>query len=104
GCAGGIHLADELGNRHVDSVPVEADATVREPKHRLVRRECPPTGVLVVRGPGMRNDVVRAVRNRPRPEWVVWRTELDEIDLFDVCVGVAPLPADERNTVNGLEI
>src|SRR5439155_12085989 len=50
------------------------------------------------------DDVVRAVRNRPRAERIIRRAELDEVDLGHLGIRVAPLSADERGARGGLEI
>jgi hypothetical protein len=49
-------------------------------------------------------NVVGAVGDRPRPERILRRAQLDELDLLDPAVGVAPLPADESDALVGLEV
>ena len=52
----------------------------------------------------MRQDVERAVRHGARPERVLVTAELDEVDLVDVRIGVAPLSVDEGHPVLGLQV
>src|SRR5207253_7684244 len=61
-------------------------------------------GVVEVRRLGVRDDVVRAVRDRPRPERILGRPELHELDLLDAAVAVAPLAADDGDAVVSLQV
>ena len=104
--AGGVELADPLGNGDRDPVPVEAHAPVREPAHRVLGREPPPARVVEVACVRARSDVVGAVGDVAGPERVrgAGTGELDEVGLLDTRVGVAPLPADERAARGGLQV
>ena len=48
--------------------------------------------------------VVRPVRDGAGAEGIVRRAELDELDLLDARVGVAPAAPDEGDSVLGLQI
>jgi hypothetical protein len=52
----------------------------------------------------VRQDVERPVRTVARPEGVGVRADLDEVDLLDTGIAVAPLGADRGGTLVGLQI
>ena len=63
-----------------------------------------PPGVVEVGGLGVRDDVVGPVRRQARAEGIVGVTDLDEVDLLDARVGVAPLPLDQLDARVGLQV
>ena len=65
-----------------------------------------PTRVVVVDALRVRHDVVGAVGGVAGAERVggIGPADLDEVDLVDVGVGVAPLGADERGAGVGLQV
>ena len=91
-----VELADPLGEGDVDRVPVEADAAVREAKLRLARRQLTPVAVA--------DDVVGPVRDGAGAERILRRAELDELDLLDPGIGIAPAAADEGDSLVGLQV
>ena len=102
--AGGVEIAGSLGDRHGDPVPVEAHAAVREPEHRLLGSERAPVGVVELEPFRVRDDGVRAIRDRARPEGVLRRAELDEVDLLDTAVRIPPLTAHEGGSLRCLQV
>src|SRR3712207_7384537 len=70
----------------------------------MIRR--PPRSTLFPYTTLFRSDVERAVRGVARAERVraARSRRLHEADLLHASVGVAPLPADERAAVGGLEV
>ena len=100
--AGRIEVADALGDRHAEAVPVEAHAALAETKLRLLGQQRPPGRVVVVGRLGVGLDVERPVWLDPGSERIIGMADLDELDLADACVGVAPLPRHERDPRLGL--
>jgi len=102
--AGGVQITGTLRDRHLQAIPVEADAAGREAELGLFRRQLPPGGVVEVGGAGVRDDVVGAVGPLARAERVGRRADLDERHLLDAGVGVAPLRIDQRRAFGGLQV